>query len=36
MWVTKKEPAEENNFIIYNTQFYTALATYGVENVLIW
>jgi hypothetical protein len=21
MWITRKEPAEDNNFIIYNAQF---------------
>ncbi len=37
MWITRKEPsAEKNNFIILNTQFYTALVTHGVEHVLNW
>ncbi len=36
MRITRKEPAEENNIIIYNTQFYTALVMQGVEHVLNW
>jgi hypothetical protein len=36
MWITRKEPAEDNNFIIYNKQFHTALETQGVEHVLHW
>jgi Ulp1 family protease len=31
MWITRKEPAEDNNFIIYNTQFNTALETLGIS-----
>lgn len=31
MWITRKEPEEENN-----TQFYTVLVDYGVEHVLNW
>jgi hypothetical protein len=36
MWITRKEAVKDNNFIIYNTQFYTALETQGVEHVLNW
>jgi Ulp1 family protease len=36
MWITRKEPAEENNFIIYNTQFYTVMVTHGIEHVMNW
>jgi hypothetical protein len=36
MWITRKEPAEDNNFIIYNTQFYTTMVTNGIEHVMNW
>jgi hypothetical protein len=36
LWITRKEPTEENWIHIFNTQFYTALDDFGVEHVLNW
>ena len=36
MWITRKEPAEDNNFIICNTQFYTTMVTNGIEHAMNW
>jgi hypothetical protein len=36
MLITRKEPAEDKNFRIYNLQFSTAWEIQGVEHVLNW
>jgi hypothetical protein len=36
LWITRKEPTEENWIHIFNTQFYTTLDDFGVEHVLNW
>jgi hypothetical protein len=34
MWITRKEPADENRVHIFNTQFHTSMVEKGVDHVL--
>ncbi len=36
MWITRKEPADENWVHTFNMQFYTSLIEKGVDHVLKW
>ena len=36
LWITRKEPSEENWIHIFNTQFYTSMVDNGVDHVLKW
>ncbi len=36
MWITRKEPVDENWVHIFNMQFYKSMVEKGVDHVLQW
>jgi Ulp1 family protease len=36
LWITRKEPSEENWIRIFNTHFYTSMVDNGVDHMLKW